>query len=247
MITKLLGWVTLLVVMAGCTEPAAPDPAMMGYQYYPLAVGDYRIYHVTDIRIQFDKADTSRYQVREIVKSSFLDQTNALNYRIERSKRPNSSSRWDADSVFVVSKSLTNVILTKDNTKRVKLVFPVKNGKTWLGDAYNSIGDFENIDQTEPKEPYTYTAVGEPFTLDAAQLVYNTTALHFDTTATVIQGEPKRDIIAIDDRKEVYAAGVGLVYRLFYRALLCGEETGCSSYIKDGNERHEVLMEHGKL
>ncbi len=252
MIKKLLGWVLTLVVLAGCTESAAPDPNMMGYQYYPVAVGNYRIYQVTDIKIQFDKADTSRYQLREIVKSSFLDQTNTLNYRIERSKRPNSSSRWDADSVIVVSKSLKNVVVTKDNTKRVKLIFPVKNGKTWPGDAFNSIGDFEQINSSEIKEPYQYTGVGEPFTLDIKDLIYNNKVLYFDTTATVVQGDPQFDdgekvVTFLDNRKEVYANGVGMIYKLFYRAYLCGLETGCASYIKDGNERHEVLIEYGKL
>src|SRR5690606_4036576 len=100
MIKNLLGWVLLLVVLAGCTDSAEPDPSKMGYQYYPIEVGDYRIYYVTNIRTQFDKGDTTRFFLREVVKSTFVDQTNTLNYRIERYSRPNIRSQWVADSVF---------------------------------------------------------------------------------------------------------------------------------------------------
>jgi hypothetical protein len=237
----LLQCVLLAFVFSACSEDTEPDPLQMGYQYYPLAIGDYRIYQVTSISIQFDKPDTSRYQIREIVKSSFIDQANTLNYRIERSLRPNNNSKWDADSVFVVAKSPSNVVLTRDNTKRVKLVFPVKNGKSWEGDAFND----HVVDQT--KEPYRYSSVGEPFTINDKKLLVNNTALRFDSTVTVIQGIPKEDILSIDDRKEVYAAGVGMIYKQFKRALLCARIPGCVNHIKDGNERHEVLIQYGKL
>lgn len=241
MIRKLSGWILLLVVLAGCADSAAPDPSRMGYQYYPLAVGDYRDYYVTDIRFRFDQGDTSRFLMREVVKSTFTDQTNTLNYRMERFIRPDSSSPWRADSVFLVSKSLTNVIHTKDNTKRVKMVFPVRNGKTWFGDAYNDILVHEE------KEPYTYASVHEPFEFNNSKLIYNNTGIRFDSSATVIQGEPHESVTSLDDRKEVYAAGVGMVYRLFKRAVLCSpsDETSCEHQIIEGHERHEVLIGHG--
>lgn len=251
MIKNLLGWVFLLVVLAGCTESAAPDPAKMGYRYYPIEVGDYRIYFVTNIRTQFDKGDTTRFFLREVVKSSFVDQTNTLNYRIERSLRPSNRSQWVADSVFVVTKSLTNVILTKDNTKRVKLVFPVKEDKTWAGDAYNNNGYFDPEEQTITHEPYSYEKVNQSFVFNDKHFIYNNTALQLDSTATVIQGEPRDDKIMSDHRKEVYAAGIGMVYRLFSRAVYapCSDDA-CEfgeGYVLNGHERHEVLIEHGKL
>src|SRR5690606_23112270 len=188
--------------------------------------------------------------LREVVKSTFVDQTNTLNYRIERSLRYNTRSQWVADSVFLVSKSNTNVILTKDNTKRVKLVFPVKEGKTWPGDAFNGNGIYDPKWNVINQEPYTYHNVHESFTFNKKPFVYNNSSLQFDSTVTVIQGETE-SIHSIDDRKEIYAAGVGLIYRLFNRAVL--EECytiGCEfekRYIINGNERHEVLIDHGKL
>jgi len=231
----------LLVVLAGfasgCEEKYKdPDPQAMGYGYYPLEIGDYRIYSVTDIKFKNNVGDTMRFQMQERVDTTFLDQTNTLNYKIVRSTRSDENSVWVEDSVLAVTKSETSLQLLQDNTKYVKLVFPVKNGKTWKGDAFNT----HSINKNE-KEPYTYIQVGEPFQLND---------LTFPNTATVIQGTPINNLIQLDDRKEVYAEGVGRVYRLYNRVVYCNETTGAGcefgiEYKLDGHERHEELISYG--
>jgi hypothetical protein len=231
----------LLVVLAGfvsgCeTKYMDPDPKAMGYDYYLLAIGDYRIYNVTEIKFRHNVGDTSRFQLQERVDTSFLDQTNTLSYKIVRSIRPDEFSPWVEDSVMVVTKTENNVLLLKDNTKYVKLVFPVKNGKSWAGDAFNT-----HVTGSDEKEPYTFTLVGEPYT--ASGQVY-------DKTATVIQGTPTKNLIQLDDRKEVYAEGVGLVYRLMNRVIYCNDSgtADCEfgvDYKLQGHERHEELIAHG--
>ncbi|MBC5773329.1 hypothetical protein H8S95_04570 [Pontibacter sp. KCTC 32443] len=239
MIKKLLCWFVLAFVVVSCDESdVTPDPVARGLNFYPLEVGDYKIYDVTDIHYQNNKPTETRFQMREWVADSFLDQTNTLTYKIIRSVRPNAESVWVDDSVMVVTKNNSSVILTKDNTKYVKLVFPVKNGKTWEADAFNN--NYVNDDE---REKHTYAGLDQPYTLD--ELVY-------DSTVTVIQGEPLNTVINFDDRKEVYARGIGKIYRLFNRKVFdtcdteeCPDEG--EDYILDGHERHEVLIEYGKL
>lgn len=240
----------LLVVMAGfmagCDRNEEEvDPSLMGYDYYPLEVGDYRVYKVTDIRFQHDVGDTTRFQLMERVDTTFYDQTNALNYKIIRSVRPDENSSWVEDSVFVVSKTKTMVTLTKDNTKYVKLVFPVKSGAYWLGDAYNNRmtasidpDPKRRSDYYLGKDPYVYQDKGASFT--ASDTIYS-------NTVTVIQGYPTHNPVGLDDRKEVYANGVGLVYRLFHRLVYSPCNTGnCGEPEKVfGHERHEELISHG--
>ncbi|MFD2245006.1 hypothetical protein [Pontibacter ruber] len=237
----LLFLVLLAGFVVGCdTKTVEPDLHAAGYDYYPLNVGDFRIYDVTNIFYRNNVGDTTRFQLRERVDTTFTDQTNTLNYKIIRSIRPNANSSWRDDSVIVVTKSVTNVILSKDNTKWVKLVFPVVSGKTWKGDAYNS-NQIEN--KEEPKENYRFSNVGEPFTAG------NET---YPETATVIQGTPSKNPVQLDDRKEVYAHGIGMVYRLFNRVVYCRdtESVQCpydAGYKLNGHERIEVLSSYGTM
>jgi len=235
----------LLVVLAGFAAGCEnkykdPDPEVMGQEYYPLEVGDYRIYDVTDIRFSYDKGDTSRFQMRERVDTSFYDQTNTLVFKIIRSVRPNASREWVDDSVMVVSKSEKMVLLTKDNNKFVKLVFPVKEGLTFIGNAFNNIE--KSTSSPNSKEKYLYSNVGAPFEVKGQK---------YENTATVIQGTPVNDV-QVKERKEVYSKGVGLVYRLFNRIVYCegSELRDCpmgENFKHSGHERHEVLIANGKL
>ncbi len=235
-------------VVAGCEEKFVElDPNAAGYDYYPLEVGDYRIYNVTDIRFLNNVSDTNRFQMRELVDTTFIDQTNTLNYKIIRSVRPDENSAWQEDSVMVVTKSHNNIILTKDNTRYVKMVFPVEEGKMWAGDMYNNrtIPEDNGKGDRDPfkrKEPYRYENVGQPYELDGE---------NYANSVTIVIGTPFDDPYAgLNDRKEVYAKGVGKVYRLFNRATYAPCATNqCpegENFKLDGHERHEVLVTYGK-
>ena len=244
----------LLVVLAGfltgCDKNEEEvDPSRMGYEYYPLEIGNYRIYKVTNIKFQHNVGDTTRFQMKERVDTSFYDQTNKLTYKIIRSVRPNENSPWVDDSVMVVSKLNNMVLLTKDNTKYVKMVFPVKEGLTWLGDAYNnrqavsySTDGTKRSDYYLKKDPYTYQQAGAPYT-------HNGTV--YPKSVTIVQGTPTETWIGYDDRKEVYAEGVGMVYSLYNKVVYCNQMFSfdceyATGYKLQGLERHEELIEYGK-
>ncbi|WP_276496078.1 hypothetical protein [Pontibacter litorisediminis] len=239
----LLLLVVLVGLVAACEDKYKdPDPKAMGYDYYPLEVGDWRIYNVTDIRYMSDVGDTTRFQLRERVDTTFVDQTGQLNYKIIRSIRANENMNWVDDSVMTVVKTDAMVMLTKNNTKYVKLVFPVKEGNQWTGDAYNNNrAPGYALHTLHGKELYTYSAVGAPYSVNG-QI--------FSNTVEVIQGDYTSYDVTLDERKEVYAEGVGMIYRLFTRIIY----TSCSDddcefgpeYKIHGHERHEELVDYGK-
>ncbi len=240
----LLLLLVLAAFVAGCENKYKdPDPVAMGYDYYPLEKGQYRVYDVRDIRYNNKQKFTQQFQLRERVDTSFVDQTGQLVYKIIRSIRPNAQSAWLDDSVMTVAKRPNMVILTKDNTRYIKMVFPVRNGLEFIGDLYNtrtvSEGDARKVRNS--KEVYIFEAVGEPFEHEDKS---------YPNTATVVQGllvTGQDD----DNRFEVYADGIGMVYRLFRRLKYesCKAEDGCDGTvdIDNGHEREEVLIEHGKL
>ncbi|WP_187260844.1 hypothetical protein [Pontibacter beigongshangensis] len=225
---------------SGCTEKfVEPAPGAAGLAYYPVQVGDFRIYDVTDIRFRNNIGDTTRFQLRERVDTSFYDQTNTLNYKVVRSVRANAASAWQDDSVMVVTKSDKFVTETKDNTKRVKMVFPVKAAKTWSADAFNANTVNYEDDQ---KEKYSFSDVALPATV--AGKTYN-------QTVTVIQGSPSKNLVQLDDRKEIYALHVGLVLRRFNKITYCNDSESITcpfgvDYKLNGHEREEVLHSYGK-
>lgn len=237
--------VVLAGFLAGCENKYKdPDPQAMGYEYFPLEIGDYRIYDVTDIRFTSNVGDTTRFQMRERVDTSFTDQTNQLVYKVVRSIRFNPNSAWIDDSVLVAAKLDNMVLLTKNNTKYVKLVFPVKEGGEWIGDLYNDriAGGGRQSKIRNDKEVYTYSSVGRP---------YQEWGLNYPNTITVSQDSTSSTVI-YDKRQEVYAEAVGLIYRLANRLRYCEdtESKQCSygtDYIVSGHERHEVLVSHGKM
>jgi len=232
----MLCWCILAFVAISCDESfVTSDPEARGLDYYPLEVGDYRVYEVTDIHYQHNVATEERFLMREWVADSFLDQTNALTYKIIRSVRPNAQSEWLDDSVMTVTKNNTSVILTKDNTKYVKMVFPVSEGKTWKPDMYNN-----RAYETDKKEVATYLSVDQPYQSDSHS---------YEKTATVVQeGKFFDPSIGVDSRQEIYARGIGLVYRMFKRLDYDECLIGCENpEILDGHERYEELVEYGKL
>ncbi|TXK47661.1 hypothetical protein FVR03_08935 [Pontibacter qinzhouensis] len=229
----------IVALATGCTEKfVEPDPTAAGLEYYPVEVGDFRIYEVTDIKFRNNIGDTTRFLLRERVDTSFFDQTNTLNYKIVRSVKANIASQWQDDSVLVVTKSDKFVTETKDNTKRIKFVFPIKNGKVWSADAFNA-----NLDQNRSKEMYTFQEAGAPATVGGKS---------YNQTVTVIQGTPANNLVQLDDRKEVYANRIGLVYRLFNKVTYCNdsESNTCpfgKNYKLNGHERIKILQSYGKM
>ncbi|GGG00174.1 hypothetical protein [Pontibacter amylolyticus] len=239
----LLLLVVLSAFVAGCeSKYKDPDPQAMGYDYYPLEIGQYRVYNVEETLYFGEIPSRLNYQLRERVDTSFIDQTGQLVYKVIRSKRPNATAAWLDDSVMTVAKSPTMVMLTKDNTKYVKLVFPVKERNEWVGDLYNTNYASPERDGKvrDKKDVYQYEDVGTPYQLDGQG---------FNNTVRVVQSN-EADLKRVDERFEVYAEGIGLVHRLFSRITSDCNQTICdeSSYkITSGHEREEILIEHGKL
>lgn len=236
----LLLLVVLSAFVAGCeSKYKDPDPQAMGYDYYPLEIGQYRVYDVKETFYFNETPSRLNYQLRERVDTSFQDQTGQLVYKIIRSKRSDASIDWLDDSVMTVSKSPTMVMLTKDNTRYVKMVFPVKNGLEFVGDLYNTrqVEGGAGGKLRNGKQVYTFQNVGDN---------YEVSGNSYSNTATVLQNFYSINTI-LDDRFEVYAEGIGLVHRVYKRINYKSNTHDDGYSITDGHEREEILIEHGKL
>jgi len=182
----------LIIGLFSCTEEVSLTPDDRGQAYFPVKVGNYWIYDVSETKVLDNQYDSTRYQVRELVDTVFNNQLNELTYRVLKSRRTNAAQAWGNDSLYTINLSATNVQITRDNKRIVPMVFPVTEGKGWNANAFN------NHDEAE----YFYEDVNQPLIMQGKS---------YANTLKIIQGDT--DVNLLDDRFEVYALGSGLIYK----------------------------------
>ena len=182
----------------------SPTPSSLdfGYNYLPDEIGRYVIYEVDSIA-QDDKSnkhDTTRYLLKELIASSFLDNSNRPTLRIERYYKfykkniPYDSMNWIGPRVWFANKTIYTAEKVEENIRYLKLAFPVVKGKRWNGNLYNTLG----------RKDY------EVMFLDQAETI---NAIDFDSVVTVKQVQ-KIDFIEYIYEAEKYARNVGLIYKI---------------------------------
>ena len=172
------------------------------YNYFPLEYGQWIIYDMDstvhlDIDDTTNQPDTSiayyRYQVREIIDSSFIDGEGELAYRILRETRLNDTLPWSFLNIWTCKRNAHSAQRIEDNIRFVKLSFPISDNVSWNGNAFNNF----------PEEEYMFESIHQPYTAGS---------LTFDSTVTVLQ-EEFISLINRIIRREKYARHVGLVFR----------------------------------
>lgn len=191
-----------MLLLIGCTGENDNDPRETGKSYGPNTVGRETIYDVYTLRWNdFNTSplpDTIRFQMRELVESKFTDNTGQQANRLMIYTRKHDSDNW---LPFRVNSSLVSNFAyerSEDNVRLVKLVFPLGTGKAWNGNMYNVL-DAEQLKYTGV---FVRSAVGK---------------FLFDSTVVVERRSdvPENDSNAVYTctRKEIYAKGLGMVYR----------------------------------
>ena len=226
-------------LLDGCrNESVMPNPTT---DYYPLVVGTYRAYAVTDSAWTKGVLTTTSYQLREGITEKFTDAAGQPAYRILRARRATSAAAWADDSVLVVQPLSQSVTLTRDNVRTIELIYPLVAGKTWRKYSFTT---------TRGDSVRTFgAAVGKPFTTPGA--VPKT----YDLTATVRDVEPVSSNDGLYRQAgylQVFAQGTGLVARRRYYhetfiTLNNQAQQLTPGVVQQGTSRLEVLIDSGKL
>ena len=183
----------LLGFLNSCNKDVTPPDA--GYGYFPTKIGNWIIYDVVSIEhdAPVNKHDTSIIQIKEVIESIFFDNEHRETQRIERYTRNNDTQPWVIKDVWSSNLTASTAEKDEENVRFIKLTFPVKKGKTWDGNASNSL-DVWN---------YQYTEVNVPYTINN---------LSFDSTVTVLQID-EENIVEKKHALEIYAKNVGMIYK----------------------------------
>lgn len=128
--------------------------------YYPLKVGNYHSYLVDSIYYNDFTGETEiyQYQLKELITDTFIDESNLLNYRMERfckfKPSPNASFDtlpWVFKNVWFVTVTPVSIQRVEENIRFVNLTNPIKDGITWNGNNFNFLSKYN----------YTYESFGE--------------------------------------------------------------------------------------
>ncbi len=182
--------ILLLFLFSGCGSTIEPGNSKVGFTYYPLEKGLFKVYDAEAIAFTILGFDTTKFQLKEIVADSFLTAVNEYTYILNRFTRPTAQDDWKLDSVWTARKTFTQVIVTENNIPYAKLSFPIKKGLVWDGNAHNA----------KKEDIYLMQNIGESQTYSGKSL----------KTLTVVQGDDKT-LVKNDERNETYAENVGLV------------------------------------
>lgn len=220
------------------TEPIPPLDPDLGKSYFFLEEGKYREYNVEEIRyLAVDLYDTLNYQLREVVGEP-IDANNERTGRLlYRYKRDNATQDWELDSIWSARIENNRAIVNENNVPLIKLTFPTDTLNSWDRNLFNNV-DQEIIRARTFSQPFT---VGFNTFLNAAEIEISNTPID----SLILFGP--------DERLEVYADSIGLVYKEFNTYSICAspQETGCDragiDVIKSGRYIRMELTGHGNI
>ncbi|NQZ78927.1 MAG: hypothetical protein HRT61_22840 [Ekhidna sp.] len=223
---SILSLVITCFLSFGCNEEKEIGPEVLGYDFYPLELGQYRIYDVEEIKYLVSGFDTANFQLRETIFDS-MQSTNQVTYLLRRDIRNSPSEEWVSDSVWTVSNRTNYLAITENNVPFIKLTFPTNIGRTWDGNSLNSKGELT----------YYYETVQESL-IDSIQ--------SSDHIRVVIE-DVEENVTGVDLRSEVYVRGIGLVEKDYLTQEKC-TASGCGAELGEviaGRLLKQTLIEIG--
>lgn len=217
-----------MALVAGC-EAEESTSLDTGSAYFPFKKGVYQVYSVNEIRYSaIAEPETLAYELMTEVVDSFPSPQGQYTYVIHRSRRSTETDPWEALDTWSARKDNSEAIVSEGNTAFVKVIFPIRSGTRWNGNAFNTL---EN-DEYELKD------IDQPFEVNG---------MTFEKTLTVEQERNEDFIVFRDERQEVYALDVGLVYKVITQLNYCTDDN-CRGQqkIDSGIEMKLVIKQYGK-
>lgn len=239
--SKILAVFCFCLIAPGCVpdnEVSIPS----GKQYFPLQVGDYRVYHVEETLITpFNVEEDFVYDLKTVITDSFPNAEGNYSYIITRFKRMDANAPWESLDTWVARANGQELVVSEGNILYVKLTFPIKSNKEWNANAYN------NLETNELCEATTNVISCDVYSIENFPINFETTGgLTFDNALEVIENDDPDVLIEHDVRKSIYAYNVGLIYKEVVLLKYCtaGDCYG-KQLIEDGLIYKQELIEYG--
>lgn len=200
-----------------------------GTEYFALKKGVFQVYSVNEVHYSAATEPLEiNYELRAEVTDSFPSNAGGYTYVIHRSKRVSDTESWQALDTWSVRPEISEVIVTEGNTPYVKVKLPLTPDNVWNGNELNAQGE----------DQYRYSDIARPLELDG---------MTFENTITVEQENNEDPIVFRDQRKEVYARNVGLVYKEVVQLNYCTDDACLGQkQVDHGVEMRMTIKDYGK-
>lgn len=217
----------IAIAYAACKKPDEL-PQVLGprSEYFPLELNRSIVYNV-DSTIWDDTFCVKEFRSHQImytVSDTFTDAQGRLSYRIDTRIRRNPGDEWMTHKVMYATNTGAVVEFSYEGLNFIKLSFPIANGNSWKGNQYIQTDDpeyayFDNWD-------YTYANVGHPYVTADVKYDKTITVEHIDSKLNDPDIFPN-DTAARTYSREVFASGIGMVYREYYHWTYDPKTTKC--------------------
>lgn len=195
--------ILLFLVLLGC-QSREILPKGTGAEYFPLKKGGYWIYRVSDTQISQVGGQTNVMYDLKVEITDSVSLSGQWSYLMVRSTRMDATQAWTVVESWSARKDSFQAVVQEGNIPFVAMTFPLTEGKTWNGNALNSLGGTDRCaNGTTACDNYTVTDLAKRF--EGADLF-------FDDTVTIVESNSIDPIVGQDLRKTVYARAVGVIY-----------------------------------
>lgn len=187
-----------LIYFSACKKEVL-QPVLLSYNYFPVTKGNFVIYDVDSVvhaendNNNDDSVYTYRFQVKEVVDSSYIDGAGKRRQILLKYRRNSSDEEWLLANVWTQLLTNSSAYRYEDNVALHKLAFPINSSIEWNGNDANTLEE----------EFYFYSSYHTPYSLSG---------FSFDSTLSVLQRDDDNYVERIYGL-EIYATGVGMIYK----------------------------------
>lgn len=222
------------------SDTVEPD---LGYSYILRPVGFYQVYSVESSNYKDNKISSKIYSLKVTVIDSSLNADKGYTYTLRLQKRLNENEPWKDSATHSLRISDNRAIATEGNIAFVKILFPLTNNSSWDGNSFNTLGGGETCGDNFNCDLYKMEKVGESYTLRSS--------LSFEKTVRIEQSNQTDSEILYDQRSEIYAKEIGLIFKEVAVLNYCKNEKneGCTIGIKfvvKGIKYKQTLISYGR-
>jgi len=131
----------IVFIFFGCKDSNdAVQPKNVGENIVSFEKGKYIVYDITKINFLVSgKIDTTKYYIKEQVSDTLQLGNETVTKLLRYKKEKLADKEWAMDSVWYMYKTNNQLVKMENNTKFVKLIYPVQNNQKWNGNVYNNL------------------------------------------------------------------------------------------------------------